>query len=309
MRRFLAVQGIAVFVGPNGSGKSLLAVDSLLETLDGDTWVCRDPDHVHNRPFLRHANGCEVCEPVDFPDAGRCEEGTRLLDVYGQGVRLVYSTLPFLGDDGRPHDRYRPLIDYRQLVEVEHADVLFDEVAGVSDASDSASTPAALVRWLQQLRKRDVRLRVTTPAYDRCSKPIRQVATAVIDCRAYFPERPKPGGRRWRPNRAMLLLAYDGFEFATFEKNSGKRQVPLARLYFWRPGCRAERSYSTLGQVHALAEVSDAGMCTACGGSRSRPRCACGDQVDAIPYGELRVIEKVSPAGARVRHAVPMGSD
>jgi hypothetical protein len=307
MHDLVQANGIAVFVGPNGSGKSLLAVDAFLTTLAGLTWECDDFEHLHNRPVRVHVLGCEVCTPHPRRPIW-CQEAKALLEVHGRGVRLAYSTLPLLDDaTGDEHPLFRPLIDYRQLVEIEHADVLFDEVAGISDASDSASTPAALTRWLQQLRKRDVRLRVTTPAYDRCSKPIRQVATLVIDCRSFFPEASSTG-RLWRPRRAMWLQAFDGFDFATFEKNSGERQSTMARQFYWRATGRAQNSYSTLAQVTALADVTDAGMCMACGGGRSRPRCSCGPEVDAIPYGELQVVEQVSAAGARVRRAVHASS-
>lgn len=295
-------QGITVFVGPNGSGKSLLAVDSMLSTLDGMGWECADLDHVHNRPVRAHVEACE--DGCDALEEQWCEDGEQLLAEHGHGIRYAYSTLTLRDPaTGRDHPLYRPLIDYRQLIEIEHADVLFDEVAGVSDASDSASTPAALTRWLQQLRKRDVRLRVTTPAYDRCSKPIRQVATLVVDCRSFFAEDSETG-RLWRPRRGMLLAGYDGFAFASFDKHSGDRLDAMARRFYWRPSGRAQHAYSTLAQVHALAEVTDAGMCMACGGARSRPRCSCGPEVEAIPYGSLKVVEEVSKAGARVRKAI-----
>lgn len=291
--------GIVIFVGPNGSGKSLMAVESLLPTLAGMEWFCDDVEHAHMRPVRDHERECRVCAPD-----GACREWYRLHDRHSAGVRYVYSTLPLLDDrTGEEHELYRPLIDYRQLVEIEHADVLFDEVAGVSDASDSGSTPAALTRWLQQLRKRDVRLRVTTPAYERCSKPIRQVATLVVDCRSFFAGA-SSAGRLWRPRRAMMCQAYDGFDFNTFDKASGKRQRVEANLYYWRAAHRAQNSYSTLAQVHALAEVTDAGMCMACGGTRSRPRCSCGPEVEFIPYGALEVVEQVSASGSRVRRAV-----
>jgi hypothetical protein len=221
------------------------------------------------------------------------------------GVRLVYSTVPLLDDEGEPHSLYRPLVDFRQLVTIEHSDVLFDEVAGVSDSSDSSGVPVQVTNWLHQLRKRDCRLRVTTPAYARCSKPIRQVAQIVVDARSFFPER-QQSGRLWRPRRAMLFRAFDAFAFDDYTAGvaKGERIKSLAGAAFWRPGSEAADRYDTLGAVQALGHVTEGGMCAVCGGSRSRPRCACDHSVDDIPAHRISVEEVVGSGGARVRRAV-----
>jgi len=341
-RRMVHNTGIVVFVGPNGSGKSLAAVNAVLPVLAGETWECRAIDHAHNEPLLEHVRSCGVCDPRTimeparcrlmlwrgrlglpatdahvrrcgecewFPGQleGRCVEAEGIALRCGRGERLVYSTVPLLDDRGRPHERYRPCIDYRQLIGIEHADVVFDEVAGVSDSSDSSSVPTALTRWLQQLRKRDVRLRVTTPAYDRCSKPIRQVAQLVVDARCFLAE-PATAGRMWRPRRAMLYRAYDAFSFDQFTMSAAARSVEkkgnlkvAARMAFWRPGCEAQRRYDTLAQVLALGDVTEAGMCMVCGGARSRPKCACPGGEPA--EGAVHIVETVTSAGSRVRRA------
>lgn len=309
--------GIVVFVGPNGSGKSLAAVGSLLGTLAGRVWECYDPAHVHNGAFAEHQRDCQPCQasawlrarlmwrgagdglaPQLFDDdCDLCEAGRSLLWSSSVGERLVYSTVELL--DGRhPHPLFRPLEDYRQLLRIEHAEVLFDEVAGISDASDSAAMPVQVVNWLHQLRKRDVRLRVTTPAYSRCSKPIRQVAQLVVDARSYFPEAGQ--GRLWRPRRAFCFSAFDAFAFEDFTAGGKERLKVEARGFLWRPGHPAEAAYNTLGQVLALGHVTEAGMCMVCGGQRRRPTCACkGGEHE---HGQaVEVVETVSASGARTR--------
>lgn len=313
----LDTQGIVCFVGPNGSGKSLAAVMSALSCLDGVAWECVDPDHRHHEPFRAHLQQCDMCgeelwrfrraHGVADVEGYLCADGWDALRAGARGERLVYSTVPLLDDDGRDHPRYRPLRDYRQLLRIEHADVLFDEVAGVSDASDSSAVPVQVVQWLHTLRKSDVRLRVTTPAYSRCSKPVRQVCQAVVDARAYFPSR-RAGGRLWRPRRGFVFVAYDAFQFEDFTSGTvraaeqqprSQRRTRLGRAVLWRPGCRAERTYNTLGQVLALGHVTEHGMCSFCGGTRSRPKCACPpDQTDGE---DLAVVEHVSPSGVRTR--------
>lgn len=321
--RLLDVTGIVIFVGPNGSGKSLCAVASALDALDGIAWDCLDYDHQHHGAFREHADGCGTCAPhmwrfrrakgLDGLRGYFCDDGLELLDAGSRGERLIYSTVALLDEDGRDHPRYRSLLDYAQLLTIEHADVIFDEVAGVSDASDSGSIPVQVVNWLHQLRKRDVRLRVTTPAYARCSKPIRQVAQVVVDCRSFFAER-RSAGRLWRPRRGFLMVAYDAFQFEDFTSSTARavaddrakaRRMRLARGLLWRPGHRAEWTYNTLAQVTPLGHVTEAGMCSRCGGQRSRPRCACThDELSDV--GPVSVVESVSASGSRVRKVVPL---
>lgn len=309
--------GITIFVGPNGSGKSLCAVLSRLGVLDGKTWECHEAAHAHHEAYRAHERECADCVAPNLVARrhrdGRlevevCRVGFELLDQGARGERLVYSTValidPETGDD---HERYRPLLDYQQLLGIEHAEVLFDEVAGISDASESAAVPVQVVNWLHTLRKADVRLAVTTPAYARCSKPIRQVAQVVVDARSFFPE-PRQAGRLWRPRRMFAFVAFDAFAFEDFTTGTREKVPPLARAVFWRPGSRAERHYDTLGQVLALGHVTEAGLCSACGGARSRPKCACPVDHGAADV-QLVVEETVSASGSRVRRAVPVQSE
>ena len=297
--RLIDATGIVVFVGPNGSGKSLAAVLSTLTTLDGEEWVCHELSHRHNAEARRHVDGCWFCEPSR---RSWCPEAEWLLARDGHGQRRVFSTVPLLDEFGQEHPAYRPLDDYRHLLLIEHADVVFDEVAGVSDASDSSGVPVQVVNWLHTLRKSDVRLRVTTPAYARCSKPIRQVAQLVVDARSFMPELATTG-RRWRPRQAMIYSAYDAFAFADYTPGTKDRLKAQARAAFWRPGSRAESAYDTLAQVLTLGHVTEAGMCAACGGARRRPTCTCPSEVDdAFREGTpVHVHEVVTSGGARTR--------
>jgi hypothetical protein len=305
MWNLVETTGIVVFVGPNGSGKSLAAVNSCLIALRGVPWYCDQLAHHHNDQLRDHIEHCsDGCDRGTQVPTALCELGRLEADASMHGTRLVYSTVPLLGDDGEPHELYRPLVDFRQLVTIEHADVLFDEVAGVSDASDSSGVPVQVTNWLHQLRKRDCRLRVTTPAYARCSKPIRQVAQLVVDARSFFAE-PSTSGRLWRPRRAMLFRAFDAFAFEdyTASVSKGDRVKAMAGAAFWRPGSEAARRYDTLGAVVALGHVTEGGMCAVCGGARSRPRCACDHSVDDVAADRIEVEESVTSSGSRVRKA------
>lgn len=310
--------GIVVFVGPNGSGKSLVMVEGETNTLGGVEWECWNPDHRHHGPFVRHAAACLTCEPrvfalhsVDSLDglgeaqrAGAvCDEGAEILAQHARGVRRVYSTVPLTLSPGVPHPLYVPLTDYRQLLTIEHADVLFDEVAGIADASGSASMPVQVVNWQHQLRKRDVRQRVTTPAYARCALPIRQVAQIVVEMRSYFPA--KTAGKLWRPRRLVLATAYDATAFDEFIASDSQRDKlkPLAKGLLWVTDTAAIRHYNSTGQVLSLGHVTESGMCIACGGTRSRPKCGCGEDHDGTDLSELVIETQVTASGTRTKKA------
>lgn len=323
MWELLEGQGIVVFVGPNGSGKSLVMVQSMIPTLNGRAWECWDAEHKHHRPFLRHCETCDVCSLARFlPHAVQsaadlaalagglvCDQGVELLLSNSSGTRKVYSTVPLTASKGVPHPLYVPLTDYRQLLSIEHADVLFDEVAGIADASASASMPVQVVNWQHKLRKADIRQRVTTPAYARCALPIRQVAQVVVEMRSFFPARASHG-RLWRPRRLVLATAYDAWGFGEFMATDGQRDKlrPMARALMWVPDCEAVSAYNSWGQVLQLGHVTEGGMCISCGGGRSRPKCGCEEEHADAEFGSLRVETVTSPSGARTLKAVRVQS-
>lgn len=311
--------GIVVFVGPNGSGKSLVMVQAETRTLEGVEWECWNPQHRHHGPFARHAGNCDVCDVAGFAlhsvkndaqvdrlevDGGLCAVGAELLRGCARGVRKVYSTVPLTIEPGVPHPLYVPLEDYRQLLTIEHADVLFDEVAGIADASGSASMPVQVINWQHQLRKRDVRQRVTTPAYARCALPIRQVAQVVVEMRSFFPKRAP--GVLWRQRQLVYAVAYDATSFDEFVAADSQRDKlrPIARGLVWVPTCDAVRHYNSTGQVLSLGHVTEAGMCIACGGTRSRPKCACTHDHDGTELGDLVIETVVTAGGTRTKRAV-----
>jgi hypothetical protein len=313
--------GIIVFVGPNGFGKSLVMIQGTLGTLAGRPWSCFDVEHRHHQAFAGHAADCTVCdvpkflaysptEPGDvmaaLSDGVLCPEGAALIDRGCTGERLVYSTVRLTSDVGVPHPLFRPLTSYQQLLTIEHADVLFDEVAGIADASESASIPVQVTNFLHQLRKRDIRLRVTTPAYKRCALPIRQVAQVVVECRGFFPARSKGDGRLWRPRRVVRAQVFDAWDFEDYTASEGQRERlrTMAKGVVWVPTSPAIKAYNSFGQVLQLGHVNEAGMCTACGGSRPRPKCGCDGSLDGIDPDLIQIETTKTAAGTVVKRAV-----
>jgi hypothetical protein len=103
--------------------------------------------------------------------------------------RRVVSTVKILDDDRKPHPLFVPLQDFRTLLEVEHCDVLLDEVTGVaSSRSGGHVIPPAVLNLLMQLRRRDVTLSLTAPAWNRAEKVIREVTQAVTLCQGFVPK-------------------------------------------------------------------------------------------------------------------------
>lgn len=301
--RLLDSRPVVVFVGLNGAGKSLAAVASLLPILKGQQWKCSNVHHNHHRPFRQHAAWCEHCQVTNAVHAGRCDEGAHLLAANSTGVRHVLSTCRLTDRDGFDHPLWVPFTDYRQLLTFEHGEVFMDEVAGISDASGSATMPVQVINHLHKLRHFDVTLRVTTPAFARCSLPIRQTCQVVVHCRSFLAETRSKDRRRWRSRKAFLFSAYDATAFEDFTAGKRDKLKPLARGGLWRPGHPSMYAFDTLDQVLALGHVSDAGMCMVCGGTRARPKCACATDVEAGAQ-QLEVVEEVSRAGVRTRRAV-----
>lgn len=178
------------------------------------------------------------------------------------------------------HPGYVPLTDFRQLVDAEHCDVLLDEVTGVADARESGGMPVQVRNLLVQLRRRGVVLRWTSPSFTFADVTIRRVTQAVTFSRGMMPVERE--GSMWRDRRLFLWRTFDARDIPLDEmrvdasvrlREDGVR--PLVRQWFWRPGSVVEQAYQTMDAVSTLGAVNLAGLCMACGGKRTHPRCSC----------------------------------
>lgn len=242
-RRAFAIRG---YVGANANGKSLAMV---LDTL---------PSLRSGRPVLSNVR------LLDFDHPRPCDDPSCRAENHGTHMAA--------------HPLWIPLTDYSQLLDARSCDVLLDEVTGIASSRESSSLPVQVVNLLVQLRRRDVMLSWTAPAWARADKVLREVTQAVVHCRGFAPvERPALDGsqRTWRDRRLFHLRAYDAVAFDDF--TAGKRQKlrPAVSQFLWRPGSDAERAYDTLDSVTALGWAMESGLCMACGGKRTVPRCSC----------------------------------
>lgn len=264
---------IAAYVGSNGGGKTLAMVFDVLPLLAGIPWECSLEGHRHT------ARGIT------------------------SGMRRVLSTVELLDADGLPHPLYEAFTDYRQLLSWEHGEVLMDEVIGVMSATTAQSLPIQVETFLVQLRRRDVTLRYTSPNYGNAVKRLREVTQAVTYCSGFLPVAARDG-RVWREKRGFRWATYDATAFDEFTNAKRGKLAAEATQWFWRPGHAAGTAYSSLASVSALGVATEGGMCTACGGTRSKPRCACAGDVGALSPDELTVVEVIDARGARRRSAV-----
>lgn len=188
-------------------------------------------------------------------------------------------------DTGRPHRLWVPLRSFGQLMEARGCDVLLDEVTGVASSREASSMPPQVANLLVQLRRRDVTLSWTTPAWNRADKIIREVTQLVVVCRGYAADKSAAlsGGVDWRPKRLFRWVAFDASSFDEWSASMGdtsrkRHAVRVSRQWFWRPGSRASEAYHTMEDVAVLGHsISVGGTCLTCGGRRRVPACTCSD--------------------------------
>jgi hypothetical protein len=238
---------IHMYVGGNGHGKSLAMVFDTIPTLRGLEWRCDNPAH-------RHTQAGET-----------------------SGLRRVLSTVRLLDPrTGETHPLWDPFTEYSQLIEAEHCDVLMDEVAGIVSSRDSG-LPADAYLKLQQLRRSDVIVRLTAPAFARTEKSVREICQGITVCKGSFMRRPKDG-RKWGERRLFLWKTYDATLFDDWTEGKRDKLKAQAVQVFLRPGSAAQKTYDTLDAVLSLTGVGATGVCSTCNGTRRRHACKCDDE-------------------------------
>lgn len=228
----------------------------------------------------------------------------------GKSMAAVYDSLPTLAAGrpvvstvrlldpatGLPHRLWHPLSDYRTLLDVEHCDVLLDEVTGVASSRESSGMPPAVANLLVQLRRRDVALRWTAPSWKRADTIIRECSQAVTLCQGFLPEVVKAedgSDRQWRSRRLFYWRTFDAATFDEWTAHKREKLRPAVRSLFWRPGSVAADAYDTFDQVLSLGAVTESGTCIDCGGKRRAAACACAKTETAAlgpPRGSRRLL-------------------
>jgi len=210
--------------------------------------------------------------------------------------RPILSTVPII--DFRTGELYKNYVRFDSWSEFldedfRSADILMDEVTGIANARASQSMPIQVQSMLDKLRKRDLTLSVTAPAWGRADTTIRTTCLAVTLCRSYFPDRSAARGSgndvpAWYPRRLFRARTFDALGFEDFNRARAEgntiRSKPLRAEVVewwwgpalpWRPASAAFASYSTMDPVSRVGEVLDSGRCAHCGGTRPIPKCTC----------------------------------
>jgi hypothetical protein len=251
---------IHAYIGPNGSGKSLAMINDTIPTLDGIVWKCDNESHQHT------AQGITT------------------------GHRRVLSTVAlFDTKTGQPHPLYDRLTDWTQVLNAEHADILFDEVTGIAGSRESMGMPVVVQNILQQLRRRDVQLRWSAPNWARADSIIRGCTIAVTVCKGYMPDhkmvKRSETPPAWTPRRLFKWRTFSAIDFDEWTAAKGAADKKTASTvhalraetvqWFWGPESRAFAAYDTYDAVTRVGEVLDGGRCAHCGGRRAVPQCKC----------------------------------
>lgn len=273
-RLFRRQSGISAYVGQNGSGKSAAMIFDSLPTLRGIIWRCSEPTHLHMHP--------------DYVDPR-----TGVVGPVMTGLRRIISTVDVLDSEtGELHPLFTKLSaangGWRLVLDAEHCDILFDEVTGIAGSRQSQGMPVAVQTVLDKLRKKDVLLRWTAPAWSRADTTIRTVTNTVTLCRGYLPDVRKTRSMAeppaWVPARLFKLRTFDARDMDEFTaaNSSGDRRgsdrpsaLKAKTHWLWGPGSEFFASYDTYSAVSRVAEYLDGGRCADCGGSVAVPKCAC----------------------------------
>lgn len=213
---------------------------------------------------------------------------------------VVFDVVPALLE-GRPvvssvpihHPLYQPLESWRQLAGLSGCLLFLDEISSLFPSRQSNSVPPELVRKLEQLRKSDVRVVWTAPAWARADSVLRAVTLEVVESRGFWPDHfvrapgsvslRHPLGEKvsrsetdWPSRRLFRYRAFSAVDFVSFTNATADRLKPEWSRWYFRPWGDEARLYSTLDPVSLLDSVDEVGTCVRCGGRRSRPVCKCG---------------------------------
>lgn len=235
--------GIRGYVGPNGHGKSLAMVHDILPSLDA------------GRPVLSNVRLLDWRNPRPCDDPACSSEDH--------------------GNHQAAHPLYVPLRDYGQMLDWRRGDVLLDEITGVASSRESAGLPVQVVNLLVQLRRRDVTLSWTAPSWARADKVLREVSQLVVECRGYMPTTAAVEGAVWKDRRLFRWAAFDAAGFDEWTQGKRDKVRKVVGEWHWRPRGEAGTAYDTRDSVGALGWAMESGLCLACGGRRSVPRCSC----------------------------------
>lgn len=297
---------IAAFCGPNGTGKSAIMVYDTLPSLEAGRPVLStvrlldyaDPHLCGDRPWDR----CDdlinherervdtVVDKLWSPEVFRDLPEVLLLSE--RDAEVAYAASPDVRSQvpsgvmvrhRAAHRLYSKLTAFGQVVDWHDGDILLDEVTGIASSREFSSMPPQIANMLVQLRRRNVCLRWSSPAWGRSDKIIREVSQSVTLTSAFLPKRivsvPGEPPRLWRERRLFWARTFDAQHFDEFDAHRADGDLkPVVRAMYWGPGAAMFGAYDTYDAVSALGSSDMAsGACLTCGGRRRAVPCGCDD--------------------------------
>ena len=283
---------IRSYVGPNGTGKSALMVYDALANLE------------RGRPQL------STVRLLDYKNPRPCEGGPTCDDANNHSRPVMRTTLvPFDPEDPtsplvrhheptgesvvhmQAHPLYVPFRSVQQFVGWTDGDVLMDEVTGVASSRDSATMPREFANKLVQLRRANVSLSWSCPAWGRADIIMRECTQLVTLMTAAIPARspatPDGSPRLWHRRKLFTARSYDPTKVDEFQAHRAMAEevAPEIIAFYWGPGSTMFRAYDTLDAVSALGATNDAGFCITCSGKRRATPCSCDDHAGTARLG------------------------
>lgn len=240
----VANSGIVGFVGANGAGKSLAMVHSALPAIEAGRIVL------------------STVRIVDYQDPRPCEDDSCMSITHGHPDHLA------------AHPLWRPLRSWGDVLSAEGCHILFDEITGVASSRGAMSLPAPVANLLVQLRRRDIVMRWSAPAWARADSIIRETTQLAVVCSGFV--RRKMPGRSWPSATIFKARAIDAREMDDLTAGTIQRVKPLRVGWAGINRLEGRHAYETLDGVFALPTI-EGGRCAVCAGRRSVPACKCVD--------------------------------
>jgi len=159
------------------------------------------------------------------------------------------------------------LTSLEQLSSVERGTlIIIDDVAAVFPARDWKSMPAGIHTKLQTLRHLGAQLVWTAPTWERVDLTIREVTQEVVSCKSFW-----TAGGLWGHSRFVIWKTWEVSRYL-----SGQPSKTPGRVRFV-PFIKGRLLYDTESVIDPFIHLDSEGVCTACGGRRTRPSCKCAD--------------------------------
>jgi hypothetical protein len=208
------------------------------------------------------AAGVPICGFTGINGAGKTTLAVESALARMERGRTVYSTVEIKSEWGNS----KPILSLEQLLTIEDATLLFDDVAVIFSSRSTSSLPSPVVTLLQTLRHKNLDVIWTAPAWMRCDNLLREVTQGLVNVipllRKHERDNPWP---RPRLIMAGLLDTSTGVVDATPTKIL-RRRVYLPRLlHSWG-------TFDSQADTPMLGRPLQLGVCISCYGTQDRPK-------------------------------------